>query len=329
MQNTNGAFKGFEASPELLGNGVSNVVGSYENAQVAVTDTSKNVRKIVEYTPEKRKENNEAYEKVIDALVTVVKDDYKDERKAVEVVADLRAVVYPEEDPNFESTPHFVGGVLTIKDGESMILLSRRHGPPYQLPLKQWGKLVTPDNFPQVAPFPVKGRLVVTKRGNRLFLAKFFDAKSSFSVQWPEGFFSGKGQLKVVDGKLMFWGTEAQEIDERNVFFDKRKLPPQPVSSGILSGFMSRGVFYVTDIKPGESSYPSSVWDRLNRMVIARKRVYENGRQTSRAKRYILAMVKEKKTGEDHAWQNFNVENSVNDPKSKELMNEIINGKGV
>lgn len=41
MQNMNGAFKGFEATPELLGNGVSNVVGSYENAQIAVTITSK------------------------------------------------------------------------------------------------------------------------------------------------------------------------------------------------------------------------------------------------------------------------------------------------
>jgi hypothetical protein len=42
MEKINGAItKGFEATPKLLRNGVSNVAGSYENAHITVSITSK------------------------------------------------------------------------------------------------------------------------------------------------------------------------------------------------------------------------------------------------------------------------------------------------
>lgn len=282
------------------------------------------------FTAEKLKEMEAAYERVIEGLVEVATEEWGNEDKAIEVVADLRAVVYPDERDENTETPKFVGGILTIIDEEPTILLARRHGQPYQMSLKQWGRLAVADNFPQEAPpqVPVKGRLVVTRKGVRLFVAKFFDTKSDFAVEWPEGFFSGKGRLKAVDGKLVFTGLNQQEVSVDKVFFDRRKLPDKPIYDGIIYGFVKNGLFYVTDIRAGHSSYPKAVWDKLNNMIAMKKRAHNNRQKAFKAKTYVLSVVKTKRTNADKEQQNFNVDNFAADERTKRMLREILSKKG-
>jgi hypothetical protein len=159
--------------------------------------------------------------------------------------------------------------------------------------------LVVPDRLRVDSPpsIPLVGQLRYSKRnGERFFLATFFEEKSEFSVSWPEGFFTGEGELKVADGKITFLGKEVKEND---ISFNWKKLPSAPTNNGILYGYLNNGRFYVQEIRPGQSALPSAIWTKLNKMIAQKDGVSRAKNSYLKSKSFVQKLVSNEKKKED------------------------------